>query len=218
MNVSTKYFFGIFVVMFTMLVFSFNGSGQNKVSKSVADGHESFKSGGKFHENSIMGPRYIDINKYTLKISGLVKTPKIYTYNSVIDSFTTIKKAVNLDCVEGWSVFAEWKGVAVRDILQKSLPLAKANTVIFRAEDGYSTSFPIGYIMKNEIILAYNLNGKTLLPERGFPFTLVAEGKWGYKWIKWVNSIELSADSTYEGYWEKRGYSNDGDLKKKFYK
>ena len=48
--------------------------------------------------------------------------------------------------------------------------------------------------------------------ERGFPFQLVAESKFGYKWIKWITTIELSANTDYLGYWESRGYPNDGDL------
>jgi DMSO/TMAO reductase YedYZ molybdopterin-dependent catalytic subunit len=57
--------------------------------------------------------------------------------------------------------------------------------------------------------MAYKLNGVVLPPERGFPFQLVAESKFGYKWIKWITMIDLSADPTYHGYWESRGYSND---------
>jgi DMSO/TMAO reductase YedYZ molybdopterin-dependent catalytic subunit len=49
-------------------------------------------------------------------------------------------------------------------------------------------------------------------PERGYPFTLVADGKWDYKWIRWIEKIELSDDSSYQGYWEIRGLSNTGDL------
>ncbi len=64
--------------------------------------------------------------------------------------------------------------------------------------------------------MAYRMNGATLLPERGFPFQLVAEDKYGYKWIKWITEIELSSDSDYRGYWESRGYSNTGDLKDEF--
>jgi Sulfite oxidase and related enzymes len=41
---------------------------------------------------------------------------------------------------------------------------------------------------------------------------LVAEQKWGYKWIKWITKIELSNDPNYKGYWESRGYSNGGNL------
>ena len=36
------------------------------------------------------------------------------------------------------------------------------------------------------------MNNVTIPPERGFPFMLVAESKWGYKWIKWVTKIEVS--------------------------
>ena len=44
------------------------------------------------------------------------------------------------------------------------------------------------------IIVAYKMNGVELPPKRGFPFQLVAESKWGYKWIKWITSIEVSDD------------------------
>jgi DMSO/TMAO reductase YedYZ molybdopterin-dependent catalytic subunit len=56
------------------------------------------------------------------------------------------------------------------------------------------------------------MNGAPLLPERGFPLQVVAESKWGYKWVKWVTQIELSPDPNYRGYWEQRGYSNNGEL------
>jgi DMSO/TMAO reductase YedYZ molybdopterin-dependent catalytic subunit len=56
------------------------------------------------------------------------------------------------------------------------------------------------------------MNGIVLPPERGFPFQLVAESKFGYKWIKWITRIELSDNLAYEGYWERRGYSNEGNL------
>jgi DMSO/TMAO reductase YedYZ molybdopterin-dependent catalytic subunit len=56
------------------------------------------------------------------------------------------------------------------------------------------------------------MNGLVLPPERGFPFQLVAESKYGYKWIKWITKIEVSNDSSYLGYWESRGFSNNADL------
>jgi DMSO/TMAO reductase YedYZ molybdopterin-dependent catalytic subunit len=49
-------------------------------------------------------------------------------------------------------------------------------------------------------------------PERGYPFAVVAEDKWGYKWAKWVVEIELSNNSDYKGHWESNGYSKAGDL------
>jgi DMSO/TMAO reductase YedYZ molybdopterin-dependent catalytic subunit len=61
------------------------------------------------------------------------------------------------------------------------------------------------------------MNNVTLPAERGFPFQLVAESKWGYKWIKWVTEIELSDNLNYKGYWESRGYSNGGNLNESFF-
>jgi DMSO/TMAO reductase YedYZ molybdopterin-dependent catalytic subunit len=122
-----------------------------------------------------------------------------------------------LNCVEGWSVNILWEGVQVRDILADAAPLPEAKVVIFHAYDGYTTSFPIEYITENPILMAYKMNDVIMPPERGFPFTLVAESKWGYKWIKWITEIELSDDVNYLGYWENYGYSNSGDLDKGFF-
>ncbi|MES0329459.1 MAG: molybdopterin-dependent oxidoreductase, partial [Dehalococcoidales bacterium] len=121
------------------------------------------------------------------------------------------KKVVTLFCVEGWDVTILWEGLLFRDIVAQAGALPEATVVILYAEDGYSTSFPIEYLMENDIIVAYQMNDVVLPPERGFPFQLVAEAKWGYKWIKWITEIEFSDDTDYEGYWESRGFSNSGD-------
>ncbi|MBD3248420.1 molybdopterin-dependent oxidoreductase [Candidatus Woesearchaeota archaeon] len=170
-----------------------------------------------FRENSIKGPQYIDIDDYNLKVTGLVENPVDYTYEEVLEK-ERYKKVVKIDCVEGWSVNILWEGVLARELIEKAKPLPETNTIIFYAYDGYSTSFPIEYIMGNDIIMAYKMNGVVIPPERGFPFQLVAESKWGYKWIKWITKIELSDNEDYEGYWESRGYSNAGDLDKGFFK
>jgi len=102
----------------------------------------------------------------------------------------------------------------VRELIAESSPLPSTKVVIFHAYDGYTTSFPLNYIMGNDIMMAYKMNEFALPPERGYPFQLVAESKWGYKWIRWITEIELSDDVNYRGYWESRGYSNTGDLDK----
>jgi DMSO/TMAO reductase YedYZ molybdopterin-dependent catalytic subunit len=169
-----------------------------------------------FRENSIKGPQKIDKDKYTLRITGLVDSAMTYGYDEIINR-PSLKKVVTLNCVEGWSVTLLWEGVLVKDMINQAGVESTANTVIFYAEDGYSTSFPLNYIMENDIIMAYRMNGVTIPPERGFPFELVAENKWGYKWIKWITQIELSDNDKYRGFWESRGYSNDGDLDKDFF-
>jgi DMSO/TMAO reductase YedYZ molybdopterin-dependent catalytic subunit len=176
---------------------------------------EQLSSVNDFRENSIKGPQYVDINNYRLQITGLVQRPVNYTYAEA-KNFTTYQKVVKLDCVEGWSVNILWQGVLVSDLIKEAGPLPQANTIIFHAVDGYTTSFPLDYVKNNQILLAYKMNNATIPPERGYPFQLVAESKWGYKWIKWVNEIELSDDPNYKGYWESRGYSNSGNLSEYF--
>ena len=163
-----------------------------------------------FRENSIKGPQVVEKEGYRLAITGMVSEPLSLTYDEVIDR-QTYEKVVTLNCVEGWSVTILWEGVMLRELLDLAEVDSEANTVIFRAVDGYSTSLPLQYFYDNDIILAHRMNGVTLPPERGFPFELVAEEKWGYKWIKWVEEVELSDDESYRGYWESRGYSNEAE-------
>jgi len=178
---------------------------------------EDLSSINSFRENSIKGPQNVDIENYQLMITGLAENPAVYTYDEIIDDYDAYKKVVRLNCVEGWAVNILWEGVLVRDILEKAGPLPEAKVVIFHAHDGYTTSFPIEYLMDNDILMAYRMNDVTIPPERGFPFQLVAESKWGYKWVKWITRIELSDDVDYRGYWESRGYSNEGDLDRGFF-
>lgn len=164
-----------------------------------------------FRENSIAGPQYVNLSGYTLRITGLVDSPRNYTYEEIL-SYQAYSKVVTLNCVEGWSATILWEGVRLEDLFQEAGVRPGANTVIFRSHDGYSTSLPLDFVESNDIIMAYRMNGVTLPPERGFPFQLVAESKWGYKWAKWITEIELSDNPDFEGFWESRGYSNDGDL------
>lgn len=178
---------------------------------------ERLDSSEAFRENSIAGPQDVDLDAYRLEVAGLVDEPVNYEYSAITSGFPSYEKVVRLDCVEGWSATVLWRGVLVRDILDASGVQAEAQSVIFTAVDGYSTSFPVEYFYDNDILLAYAMNDVPLRPERGFPFQVVAEQKWGYKWCKWVAGIELSAEEDPGGYWEDRGYSNSGDLDRPFY-
>jgi len=170
-----------------------------------------------FRENSIRGPQYINRSAYMLELSGLVSRPLSLSYDQVVNEYPVYEKEVTLFCVEGWEVTILWEGIRVEDLLANTGVNPDANTIIFYAADGYSTSLPLDYIKDRDILLAYSMNGVILPAERGFPFQLVAEDRWGYKWIKWVTGIEVSDDPAYRGYWEKRGYSQTGDLQKSFF-
>lgn len=178
---------------------------------------EQLSSIADFRENSIRGPQYVNASTYTLTIDGQVENRKEYSYDALIERFPHYRKVVTLYCVEGWDVTILWEGVRVNDLLLEAGVKPGANTVIFYAEDGYSSSLPLTYIEDRDILLAYAMNDVTLPAERGFPFELVAEDRWGYKWVKWVTRIEVSDDENYRGYWESRGYANNGSIDRSFF-
>jgi len=173
---------------------------------------EDLSSINDFRENSIKGPQHVNISEYRLTVTGLTNTTDVYTYDEVLERYPHYSKVVTLFCVEGWDATILWEGVMVRDLIQEAGIDPRANTVIFTAHDGYTTSLPLNYLIDNDIIMAYRMNNVTLPAERGYPFELVAEDKLGYKWIKWIEKIELSDDPDYRGYWERRGFSNTADL------
>ncbi|MHB0915140.1 MAG: molybdopterin-dependent oxidoreductase [Thermoleophilia bacterium] len=203
------------IIFFLMAVLAFNGCGDSGdairldgVEVREYQGQDLSSVATDFRENSIKGPQYIDKDAYRMRIFGLVDAEQSLTYDQVIDR-QLYQKVVELNCVEGWSVNILWEGVLMRDLLDQASVKKGANTVIFHAADGYTSSLPLDFFYDNDIILAHRMNEVTIPPERGFPFMLVAEEKWGYKWVKWVTAIEVSDDASYEGYWEERGYSND---------
>jgi DMSO/TMAO reductase YedYZ molybdopterin-dependent catalytic subunit len=167
---------------------------------------------GDFSANAIKGTQNVNASTYRLTITGLVNKTLAYSYDDVINGFQKYQKVITLHCVEGWSVKILWEGFLLKDLLNEAEIDPNATVVIFYAYDGYSTSLPLNYILENDILIAYKLNGLTLPPERGFPFQLVAESKYGYKWIKWITKIELSDNEDYRGFWESRGWSNEANI------
>jgi DMSO/TMAO reductase YedYZ molybdopterin-dependent catalytic subunit len=167
---------------------------------------------GDVRENAIKGLQYVNASSYHLSVTGLVNRTLELPYDQVVSSFQKYEKVVTLHCVEGWSAKILWEGFLVQDLLNQAGVDPKATTVIFRASDGYSSALPLEYLTKNNILIAYKMNGITIPPERGFPFQLVAESKFGYKWVKWITQIELSDNANYLGYWESRGLSNNATI------
>ncbi len=210
----------IFLVIFVALFFQLFFSGCTEQSETIKELQsvevkdyqgENLSSIADFRENSIKGPQYIDIEDYKLEVSGLVENPKDFSYEQVLDR-QKYSKIVTLYCVEGWNAKILWEGILLKDLFEEVKVKPEANTVIFYAVDGYSTSHSLDYVLENDIMVAYKMNDVIIPPERGFPFQLIAEDKWGYKWIKWITKIELSNNPEYKGYWESRGYNNQGDL------
>lgn len=160
--------------------------------------------------NAIKGTQYIDQDAYELRIYGLVDNPISLSYEQLL-AYPSDTRFVRMDCVEGWGFDAIWTGVTLNTLFDDTGVNDSATTVIFYSADGYSTGLELDYLVDNDIMLAYELNNVTLPADRGFPLQLVAEDKYGYKWAKWITSIEVT-DEPYIGYWERVGYSNSADV------
>jgi hypothetical protein len=87
----------------------------------------------------------------------------------------------------------------------------EAAEVVFYAADTYSSSLTLEDAMKDDVLLAYEMNGETLPRNHGFPIRLVVPGKYGYKWVKWITHMEI-IDYDYKGFWEARGWDDDAEI------
>ena len=163
--------------------------------------------------NALAGTQVINKDTYTLTVDGLVDKTLTLTYSD-LQAYPQVSRLATLPCVEGWSFIAKWTGPELTTILDDAGVKPEAKILIFYTADdpsaGY-TSLDLSYIRDNDIIIALKLNDITMPQDRGFPFQVVAEGKLGYKWAKWVTRIEVSDNENFRGYWESRGYSNTAD-------
>ncbi|MCF8043489.1 MAG: molybdopterin-dependent oxidoreductase [Desulfarculaceae bacterium] len=165
------------------------------------------------YDNSIRGPQKVAKDTYRLKVDGLVQKPLSLSYKQVL-AMPSVKEVVDMPCVEGWTEKLLYQGVRFSDLLALAGPKPKATWVMFHSAEGYSTGLPLKFLRGEKVLLGYKINGLPLDPTRGWPFQLVAPGKLGYKWAKWVVRVELTAKPQ-KGFWEKRGYSNTADATKR---
>ena len=149
----------------------------------------------------------INVSTWTMPVGGHVNNSVVYDYTN----FTALPAIVilaTIQCVEGPSGTAIWKGVLITDILAIIEPKAGALEVVFYADDGYSSSLTLAEVSAGNIILAYEMNGVPLPQDQGYPLRVVAPDHAGYKWAKWIVQIEI-VDYDYIGYWESRGWADD---------
>jgi len=142
-----------------------------------------------------------------------VDNPLHLSYDD-LQTYPQISKLMPLNCVEGWDFTAKWTGPALETLFAAAKVQSSAKIAIFYTADvptGYS-SLDLSYIHDRNIIIALKLNDITLPDDRGFPFQVVAESKYGYKWAKRITRIELSDNTNFRGYWESYGYNNNADI------
>ena len=99
---------------------------------------------------------------------------------------TTVQ--ATLDCTSGWYATSGWTGVPLSRLLSAVDPASRSIRV--RSLTGYDRYLPLSDL--DHLLLAVAVGGAPLTPGHGYPARLVAPGRRGFWWVKWVAGVELS--------------------------
>jgi DMSO/TMAO reductase YedYZ molybdopterin-dependent catalytic subunit len=102
---------------------------------------------------------------------------------------------------------AEWTGVPLRDVLGAAGLRAEAQDIVFHGADrgidrnvehSFSRSLVPADALRDDVLLAWAMNGQPLPPQHGFPLRLVVPRWYGMASVKWLERIE-AIDCPFDG-------------------
>lgn len=128
----------------------------------------------------------LDRDKHEVVVDG-----RSYPSTALSQRPDSVEFAATLDCTNGWYAEATWRGVRLDKVLDPARVRA-ARSIRITSTTGYVRTFPT--LDVGALWLATELNGMPLTPGHGAPVRLVAPGRRGFWWVKWVASVELSED------------------------
>jgi len=173
---------------------------------------------GKFYQvtKNLVDPE-LSASSWRLQLEGSFGRPASLTLGD-LRGLPATELTATLECIEnpvGGRLIsnATWRGVRLRDLLERAGLPANAARVVFRSADGYEESLPVAEAMQPEVLVAYEMNGEPLPREHGFPARVIVPGRYGMKGPKWLETIGVTADAGHAGYWEKRGWDTDAFVK-----
>ena len=170
----------------------------------------------------------VKLTEWKLEIAGLAKTPLSLTLAD-LRKLPRAEMVSVLECAGNGRAFyqptvagaqwrfgsvgnARWTGVRLKDILDKSGVKPGVTQLLLTGADEPLGSMPkfqrtveIAKAMHPDTLLAWEMNGKPLTPEHGFPLRVIAPGWAGDSWVKWLTRIEL-LDHDFDGFWMKTAY------------
>jgi len=115
---------------------------------------------------------------------------------------------------------AQWTGATLRDVLAMAQLSTQATELVFTGRDrgiqggeeqDYQRSLTVAEAMRPNVLLAYEMNGRPLEPQHGYPLRLLVPGWYGMTSVKWLTGIE-AVDRPFEGYQQKDAYRFQQDL------
>ncbi|MCL5125053.1 MAG: molybdopterin-dependent oxidoreductase [Deltaproteobacteria bacterium] len=131
-------------------------------------------------------------------VDGHVQRDLKITYEELL-ALNFIERPVLLICPGFFANHGIWKGVSVKTLFKLASPKEGATHVTFRGPEGnYGkvTRVPIDEAMADKVFVAYQVNGEKLPQKNGFPLRLVAEGYYGYDWVKYVYKMTVDSIAT----------------------
>jgi methionine sulfoxide reductase catalytic subunit len=149
------------------------------------------------------------VKPWQIKVGGLVNKPKTYTIEDILAGFPREERIYRLRCVEGWSMVIPWLGFPLAKLLKEVEPTGDARYVRFVTVSQPDTmpglrdpSFPWPYneglrldeAMHDLTLISTGLYGKEIPKQDGAPIRVVVPWKYGFKSIKSIVSIELTAE------------------------
>jgi DMSO/TMAO reductase YedYZ molybdopterin-dependent catalytic subunit len=109
---------------------------------------------------------------------------------------------------------AAWTGTPLWPIVEKADLSSAAVELVFTGADrgiqgeieqDYARSLTLEEARRPEVMLVYEMNGRPLEPQHGFPLRLIVPGWYGMTSVKWLRSIE-AVTAPFEGYQQTPGY------------
>lgn len=158
----------------------------------------------------------LDPDRHALEIDGLVQRPVSIRLSDLVaraaESVTVVNSILCLIGINGTQV---WTGIPLRDLLDLAGPdLERTRRLRLHGADGFIETLRTEDIYvddDDEIfppLLAYAIDDQPLPPRLGSPFRLLLADRFGFKNIKWLQRIELTADDSRVGVFEDPRYSD----------
>jgi len=152
----------------------------------------------------------IDHHDWTLSIAGLVERPVQWDWNTFMVQ-PQVELKSDIHCVTAWSRFDNtWQGVSANHLLSVVRPLPQAQYLVIHGYDGYTANVPLERFSADNVVLAHHWQGAPITREHGGPVRVVIPDLYFWKSAKWVRHM-VFLEHEVKGYWETRGYHNNGD-------
>jgi DMSO/TMAO reductase YedYZ molybdopterin-dependent catalytic subunit len=135
----------------------------------------------------------VDLEEWRLVVDGKVEKPLNLKYSEILD-LPSIEKTVLLVCPGVFVNNGTWKGISMVELLKRAQVKDDAAYVTLRGPRGNYEKverYPLNDAGSDQLFLAYQVNGTVLPQKHGYPLRLVAEGRYGSEWVKYVWNVKV---------------------------